>query len=166
MARYTKKQCSIATTRQSSAPETGRRLHQIVTVRRERLVGLSDIDIGRADACCRWLGLSHERVNTPAEADAAAAKGSVAIAADGRVLGECRDGEIFFEASSAVAEVVDLVLQAIDSGKHAIMMNSESDLAFGPLFARRAAERGVPTATSMVSSSGSRRRLPAGASAW
>lgn len=117
--------------------------HQIVRVRGERLVGLSDVDISRAEACCHWLGLPHERVGTPAEADAAAAKGSVAIAADGRVLAECRDGEIFFEASSAVAEVVDVVLQAIDSGKHAIMMNSESDMAFGPLFAGRAAERGV-----------------------
>lgn len=117
--------------------------HQIVRVRGKRLVGLSDVDIGRAEACCRWLELSHERVSTPAQADTAAGRGSVAIAADGRVLAECRDGEIFFEASSAVAEVVDVVLRAIDSGKHAIMMNSESDLAFGPLFAARAAERGV-----------------------
>lgn len=117
--------------------------HQIAKIQRARLAGVSDVDIGKAAACCAWLGLPHQLVSSTAEADAAIAAGKVAVASDGRVLARCEAGGIYFEASSAVAEVVPGVLDAVGAGKHISMMNSEADLAFGALLAARADEAGV-----------------------
>jgi predicted homoserine dehydrogenase-like protein len=140
--------------------------HQMVRVSHTGLVGLSDIDIARAQTCANWLGLDHETVTTPKEAEAAIARGKVAVAGDGRILAACSKGNIFFEASSAVAEVADGVLAAIDNGKHVIMMNSEADLAFAPLFARRAAEAGVIYSSADGDQYGVIKRLADQISAW
>lgn len=140
--------------------------HQLVRVNHARLVGLSDTDIARAAACAAWLGLDGEVVATADAAERAIRRGKVAVAADGGILAACSAGDVLFEASSAVAEVADGVLAAIDNGKHVMMMNSEADLAFAPLFAERAAAAGVVYSSADGDQYGVIKRLAGDVSAW
>lgn len=117
--------------------------HQIAATPNTRLVGLCDLQLGRAVSCCEWLGLRHQVVTSASEADAAIAAGDVAVTTNGMALAAAELGEVYFEASSAIGDSARLVLEAVEHGKHPIMMNAESDLAFGPLLAARAREAGL-----------------------
>ncbi len=81
--------------------------HQIMATPNATLAGLSDIDVNHAITCCQWLGLDHQLVSNPSEAEAASASGRVAVADDGMVLANSGLGEIYFEASSAMVISLD-----------------------------------------------------------
>lgn len=117
--------------------------HQIAVTPNTRLAGLCDLQLGRAVSCCERLGLRHQVVTNADEANSAMASGAVAVTDNGMALAGTEAGEIYFEASSAIGDSARLVLEAIEHGKHPIMMNAESDFAFGPLLAARAHEAGV-----------------------
>lgn len=117
--------------------------HQIAATPSTALLGLCDLHLDRAVECARWLGLEHRVVQSAAEANAAMAAGLTAVTDKGEILARTERGEVYFEASSAIGDSARLVLAAVEAGKHPVLMNAESDLAFGPYLAQQAAEAGL-----------------------
>lgn len=70
-------------------------------------------------------------------------QGKTAVCRDGRLPAQAGSVDILVESSSSISEAGAYVLTALDHHKHVVMMNSEADLIFGPLFLHKAERNGV-----------------------
>jgi predicted homoserine dehydrogenase-like protein len=106
------------------------------------VVGIADLDVGRARA-------SLARVGWPAEQYAAATlgdavrTGATCVLGDAHALAACPEIECVIEATGHPIAGVRHALACIEAGKHVIMVNVEADVLCGPLLAERAREKGV-----------------------
>jgi len=117
-------------------------LAQVQRVAGVHVVGIADLDVGKARA-------SLQRVGWPAEAyaakslDDALKSVSTFVLDDAAKLNAFPGVECIIEATGHPIAGVRHALDAIEHGKHVVMVNVEADVLCGPLIARRAHAKGV-----------------------
>ncbi|MCB0209511.1 MAG: Gfo/Idh/MocA family oxidoreductase [Anaerolineae bacterium] len=82
-------------------------------------------------------------VETVAQVEAAVEQGQYAVTEDAFLLAEAGNIDAIIEVTGAVEFSAQLVLKAIEHGKHVIMMNAELDGTIGPLLKQYADRAGV-----------------------
>jgi len=117
-------------------------LAQVQRIAGVHVVGIADLDVGKARA-------SLQRVGWPAEAyaakslDDALKSVSTCVLDDAAKLNAFPGVECIIEATGHPIAGVRHALDAIEHGKHVVMVNVEADVLCGPLIARRAHAKGV-----------------------
>lgn len=106
------------------------------------LVGLADLDVGRAKAQLASAGWPAEAYAAGSLGDAIG-RGSTVVTADADSLIACPEVEVIVEATGVPAAGIAYALQAIRNGKHIVMVNVEADALAGPLLAARARAAGL-----------------------
>lgn len=97
-------------------------------------VAVCDIDLSRCTDTMEWLGYNYRLVNNSEEMADAIDNGQVAVCADGELLAGCDRLDAVIEASGAIIPGARFAIKALEEKKHLILMNSETDLIFGPYF--------------------------------
>lgn len=82
-------------------------------------------------------------VNTQAQFDTAVANGGHCVTDDPHLLCACPHLEVIVEITGAVEFGAHVVCDAIEHGKHVVMMNAELDSTVGPILKKRADAAGV-----------------------
>ncbi|MGB7962188.1 MAG: hypothetical protein WCF12_04395 [Propionicimonas sp.] len=106
-------------------------------------VAVADIRPDRAATWAARLGLNYQVVDTSAELQDTLRRGVLAVCADGLLIAGCEEIDVLVDASSSIGGGARFALAAIAAHKHVVMMNSESDLIFGPYLLQQAKESGV-----------------------
>jgi predicted homoserine dehydrogenase-like protein len=101
------------------------------------VVGVADLDVGRARASFKRVFWPEECYSAKSLADAAKTAATCVID-DSAALLACPDIECVIEATGHPIAGVRHALQAIEHGKHIIMVNVEADVMCGPILAERA----------------------------
>jgi predicted homoserine dehydrogenase-like protein len=82
-------------------------------------------------------------VNTPAALDEAIAAGQPAITDDPTVVTRAQRIDVVVEATGEIVFGADVAVDAIDHGKHLVLLNAELDSTLGPILKYRADRAGV-----------------------
>jgi predicted homoserine dehydrogenase-like protein len=98
-----------------------------------RLVAISNRTLDKARDAYEQVGAEAEVVESEAELSAAIAGDRYAITDDPLLLGRQPEIEAIVEVTGAVEDAVQLVLTAIEHGKHVVLMNAELDGTIGPI---------------------------------
>ena len=106
------------------------------------LLGIADLDPGRARSNCRASGWPEERIGA-ASFEEARRKGSTRICDSADDLIGADGLEVLIEASGDPSAGIRHCLLGIEEGRHLVMVNVEADVVAGPLLARRAREAGL-----------------------
>jgi predicted homoserine dehydrogenase-like protein len=115
---------------------------QVRRTRGMHLVGIADLDVGRARAQLSSAGWSEEAYSA-ASPDDALARRTTHVGADAQPLIACPRIEVIVEATGIPEVGIRHALAAIAHGKHIVMVNVEADALAGPLLARKAGAAGV-----------------------
>jgi len=107
-------------------------LHQCRVTPGLECVAMADLKPERAITCAEAEGLPYKVASTAAEMDDAIRGGFMAICEDGELVAGCARAAVLVEASSAIGLAGAYAATALKTGKHAVMMNAEADLIFGP----------------------------------
>ena len=107
-----------------------------------QVLGIADLELGRARAACRRVGWPDEAYEAPDFA-AALASGGTHLTEDARALIAAPGLDVVVEATGSPAAGLAHALAAFAAGRHVVMVTVEADALAGPLIARRAAEAGV-----------------------
>ncbi len=118
-------------------------LHQCRVTPGMECVAMADLKPERAIACAEAERLPYKVASTAAEMDDAIRGGFTAICEDGELVAECARAAVLVEASSAIGLAGAYAATALKTGKHAVMMNAEADLIFGPYLMDLAHRRGL-----------------------
>jgi predicted homoserine dehydrogenase-like protein len=118
-------------------------LHQCRMTPGMECVVMADVTPERAIACAEMEGLPYKVANTAAEVEDAIRGGFMAICGDGELVAGCAPAEVLVEASSAIGPAGRYAERALQTGKHAVMMNAEADLIFGPYLMNLAHRQGL-----------------------
>jgi predicted homoserine dehydrogenase-like protein len=106
------------------------------------VVGVVDLDVGKARAALGRVGWPEERYAAPS-LDAAVRTGATCVLDSAEALAACGAVECLVEATGHPIAGVRHALQAIEHGKHLVMVNVEADALCGPLLAGRARAKGL-----------------------
>ena len=106
------------------------------------LLGIADLDPGRARSNCAASGWPEERIGA-ASFEEARRKGTTRICDSAEDLIGADGIEVLIEASGDPAAGIRHCLLGIEEGRHLVMVNVEADVVAGPLLARRAREAGL-----------------------
>ena len=106
------------------------------------VVAIADLDVGKAKAALARVGWPAERYSARSLADAVES-GGTCVVEDAGDLARCAEIECVVEATGHPLAGVRHALEAIDHGKHVVMVNVEADVLCGPLLARRARAQGL-----------------------
>ena len=106
------------------------------------VVGIADLDPGRARAALARVGWPEERYGA-ASPGQAMDEGTTFLTDDAAALCAHEGIECVIEATGHPLAGIRHALAAIGGGKHVVMVNVEADVLCGPLLAARAAQRGV-----------------------
>src|SRR5215469_11002753 len=106
------------------------------------LVGVADLDVGRARSQLRTAGWPDAQYAAASLADAHS-KRATCVTADAETLIADPRIEVIVEATGVPGAGIHHCLRAIDNGKHIVMVNVEADAVAGPLLARKAKAAGV-----------------------
>ncbi|MFM0327336.1 NAD(P)H-dependent oxidoreductase [Caballeronia glebae] len=106
------------------------------------VVGVADLDVGKARASLARVGWPAEQYGARALADAVKT-GATCVLDDAAALAACDEIECIIEATGHPIAGVRHALAAIEGNKHVVMVNVEADAMCGPLLAARARERGL-----------------------
>ena len=106
------------------------------------VVGVADLDVGKARASLERVGWPAERYDARS-LDGAAASGATCVLADAMALAASPHVECIIEATGHPIAGIRHAAAAIEAGKHVVMVNVEADVLCGPLLAERARARGV-----------------------
>jgi predicted homoserine dehydrogenase-like protein len=109
-------------------------LYQSTITQHVQCVAICDIELSRAISTLKELGQQFAVVSSLGELQDCVLTGKTAVCDDGRLLASAPSIDVLVEASSSIAEGASFVVDALSSGKHAVLMNAEIDLAFGPYF--------------------------------
>jgi predicted homoserine dehydrogenase-like protein len=108
------------------------------------LVGIANRNPENAAEALRQAGVDDApRVDTVAGLEAAIAEGRPAYTADPAVLCAADGVDLVLEVTGAIDFGAQVVLDAIEHGKHTLLMNAELDGTVGPLLNAKATEAGV-----------------------
>jgi predicted homoserine dehydrogenase-like protein len=121
----------------------GMALQIITSIPGMRVAAVSNRTLSRAEQAYEQAGVEYERVETVAELDRAIARGRYAVTDDPHLL--CRaDGiDVLIEATGTIEFGATVVLDAIEHGKHVVLMNAELDATLGPILKVYADRAGV-----------------------
>src|SRR3954469_19349401 len=106
------------------------------------VVGVADLDAGKARASLARVGWPAERYGAASLSDALKT-GQTCVLDDASALTAFDGIECIVEATGHPIAGVRHALAAIDGGKHVIMVNVEADVLCGPLLAARARARNL-----------------------
>ncbi|GJH25554.1 NAD(P)H-dependent oxidoreductase [Caballeronia novacaledonica] len=106
------------------------------------VVGVADLDVGKARASLARVGWPAEQYGARTLADAVKT-GATCVLDDAAALAACDEIECIIEATGHPIAGVRHALAAIEGNKHVVMVNVEADAMCGPLLAARARERGL-----------------------
>jgi predicted homoserine dehydrogenase-like protein len=106
-------------------------------------VAMADLVPERAIHCAEMEGLPYKVAHTAAEVEDAIRGGFTAICEDGELVAGCSQAGVLVEASSAIGRAGAYAVTALQTGKHAVMMNAEADLVFGPYLMDLAHRQGL-----------------------
>ncbi|AQH05150.1 flagellar biosynthesis protein FlgA (plasmid) [Burkholderia sp. KK1] len=106
------------------------------------VVGVADLDVGKARASLARVGWSAEQYGARTLGDAVKT-GATCVLDDAAALAACDEIECIIEATGHPIAGVRHALAAIEGNKHVVMVNVEADAMCGPLLAARARERGL-----------------------
>ncbi|MFM0755511.1 NAD(P)H-dependent oxidoreductase [Paraburkholderia strydomiana] len=106
------------------------------------VVGVADLDVGKARASLARVGWPAEQYGARTLSDAAKT-GATCVLDDSAALAACDEIECIIEATGHPIAGVRHALAAIEGNKHVVMVNVEADAMCGPLLAARARERGL-----------------------
>ena len=107
-----------------------------------QIVGLADLDVGKARASLARVGWPAERY-AATSLDDAMRTGGTCVLDDALALAAYPGIECIIEATGHPIAGIRHGLAAIEGGKHVVMVNVEADVLCGPLLAERARARGV-----------------------
>ncbi len=115
------------------------------------VVGVADLDVGKARASLARVGWAAERYAASSLGEAARS-GGTCVTADAMALAASGEIDCIIEATGHPLAGVRHALASIEGGKHVVMVNVEADVLCGPLLAEKARRKGWstawPTATS------------------
>jgi predicted homoserine dehydrogenase-like protein len=106
------------------------------------VVGIADLDVGKARAALHRVGWPRERYDAKTLAEAVTS-GATCVLNDAAELAVCEDIDCIVEATGHPIAGVRHALAAIERGKHVVMVNVEADVLCGPLLAQRARDKGL-----------------------
>lgn len=106
------------------------------------IVGIADLDVARARASCTLAGWPQAQF-AAASLDAAAGGTATFLGDDVAALIAHPAVEVVIDATGNPHAGIAHCLQALDNGKHIVMVNVEADVVAGPLLARKAQQAGV-----------------------
>jgi predicted homoserine dehydrogenase-like protein len=118
-------------------------LHQCRITPGLECVAMADIKPERAISCAQAEGIHFKIATTAAEVEDAIRGGFTAICEDAELVAASEQADVFLEASSAIGAAGRYAAMALQTGKHAVMMNSEADLIFGPYLMALAHRQGL-----------------------
>jgi predicted homoserine dehydrogenase-like protein len=109
-----------------------------------RLVGIANRTAAHAERALREGGFPEWRhASSPAEVDAAIARGLPVLTDDPTALTAAESVDVVVEATGTIDFAAMVALQAIDQHKHVVIVNAELDSLLGPLLRARADSAGV-----------------------
>src|SRR5215468_6612121 len=117
-------------------------LAQARSTRGLHVVGVADLDVGRARAQLRAAGWDAAAYAAPSLGDAFQRR-HTHLTADAEALIAFPDVEVIVEATGVPAVGIRHALNAIAHGKHVVMVTVEADALAGPLIAAKAKAAGV-----------------------
>jgi predicted homoserine dehydrogenase-like protein len=101
------------------------------------IVGIADLDVGKARASLARVGWNGEQYSAKTLGDAVKS-GKTCVLDDAAALAACDEIECIIEATGHPIAGVRHALAAIEGNKHVIMVNVEADCMCGPLLAAKA----------------------------
>lgn len=109
-----------------------------------RLAGIANRTPEHAERAFREAGIqSWNKVSSAREAESAIVRGIPVLTDDPSVLTSCDAIDILVEVTGSVEPAAGVVLQAIDYGKHVVLVNAELDSFVGPILKEKADRAGV-----------------------
>ncbi len=117
-------------------------LAQARLTRGMHVVGVADLDVGRARSQLATAGWPTEQYAAASLDDAIKTRGTH-VTADAQALIGHPKIEVIVEATGIPEAGIVHALKAIEHGKHIVMVNVEGDAVAGPLLARKAKAAGV-----------------------
>ncbi|HWZ99321.1 MAG TPA: Gfo/Idh/MocA family oxidoreductase [Candidatus Dormibacteraeota bacterium] len=109
-----------------------------------RLAAICNRNIAHAERAFREAGISDwSRVSSAREAEATIISGRPALTDDPSVITGCDAIDILVEVTGSVEPAARVVLDAIDHGKHVVLVNAELDSFIGPILKEKADRAGV-----------------------
>ena len=106
------------------------------------ILGIADLDVGRAQASCTLAGWPEEQF-TLGDLGRAENQGPTVIGEDAGALIANSKVDVIIDATGHPSAGIHHCLKAIENGKHVVMVNVEADVVAGPLLARKAEAAGV-----------------------
>jgi predicted homoserine dehydrogenase-like protein len=106
------------------------------------IVGIADLNPEQAKVNCLRTGWSEEQLAASNLSDAQSS-GKTCILEDSDALIRHDGLEVLIEATGDPAAGVAHCLNAIENGRHIVMVNVEADVVAGPLLAQKAKDTGV-----------------------
>ncbi|UXN72557.1 hypothetical protein N8D56_14900 [Devosia sp. A8/3-2] len=107
------------------------------------LCAIANRQVEPAIAAFGQAGIAPKVARNAAELNAAIASGTPVVTEDAVALAEADGLDAIIEVTGSIEYAAQVVLAAIESGKHAIQMNAELDGTIGPILKRRADAKGV-----------------------
>lgn len=109
-----------------------------------RLVAIYNRTVSEAERAYRQGGVETVRhVETLAQLEQAIARKQYVVTDDATLLCEAEGIDVLVEVTGEVEFAAQIVITAIENGKHVVLMNSELDAAVGPILKVRADNAGV-----------------------
>jgi len=118
-------------------------LYQSTLTRGIGCMALCDSNIDRAVNALESFGIPYEVADLPGAMNEILRRERVAVCEDGLWVAECESLDVVIEATSSIGSAGRHAMTAMEHGKHLVMMNSEIDLLFGPVFAATASRNKV-----------------------
>ena len=117
-------------------------LAQAQRIANYHVVGVADLDVGKARAALARVGWPVERY-AAASLEQATRNGTTCVLDSAQALAAYPGIDCIIEATGHPIAGIRHALAAIEAGKHVVMVNVEADVLCGPLLAARARAKGV-----------------------
>jgi len=109
-----------------------------------RLVAIANRTPDHAERSFREAGVKEwRRAASTSEAEAAITSGVPIFTDDPSVLTHCNAVDLIVEATGTIELAGGIVLEAIENGKHVVLVNAELDSVLGPILNAKAKQAGV-----------------------
>jgi predicted homoserine dehydrogenase-like protein len=109
-----------------------------------RLAGISNRTASHAEVALREAGVkSWRRTTSKQDVEAAIARGETVITEDPYLLTRCNLVDVIIEATGTIEFAAEVVVDAIEHGKHIVLVNAELDSLLGPILNAKASSAGV-----------------------
>ena len=119
-------------------------LQIVMATKGMKLVAISNRTLSQAERAYRQAGVESVRVvETVAQLEDAIARGQYAITGDAMLLCQAEGIDAIVEVTGAIEFGARVALNAIQNGKHVILMNAELDATLGPILKVYANRAGV-----------------------